>query len=205
MKSFKQFLEEKNDLIYEMTIKFRNYDDERQNTKNFNKKQFEATKYLPTIENHLQPINCKTHIYKDGNNTEYYTNNHKTKENLHRAYYLLNEPSDQVKVPHIQQWKVDRNPDTNKLPKGYATDFAYERFKEQEHPFVTSNYQYEAGHRLWRRLADKALSDNHNVYYHDGKKLHKSDNKKIENHFHDSYGNQAKHIHSKMIISKRPL
>lgn len=148
--------------------------------------------------------NVKIHKHVDGDTIHYSTNDHAKRETLHRSVIHKRKATKLLSFDHEEQNEVDRIKDDS-LPKNYATDFIYNHFKKSDVPLKSSNTQYTKGRDLWERLSKKALTDGHNVYYHDGDKLHKSNADNIDYHLNSYFGDTSEHENKHMILSKRPL
>ncbi len=136
--------------------------------------------------------------------TEYHTNDHTSKETLHRSSIISHAPTKQLPFKHDEQTETYRE-NNNKLPKGYGTDFIYNHFQNSEHPLRSSDQQYSGGHKMWKKLAHKALDDGHKVYYHNGKELINSDKSNVDAHLNDYFGNNYNHENRHIILSKTNL
>jgi len=136
---------------------------------------------------------------------EYHTNNHETGETLHRAVIDTHTPS-KGKLPftHITQSEVVRK-SGNDLPKNHAKNITYNHFKNQKHPLVSSEEQYDDGHHMWKQLSHRALRDGYHVYHYDGSKLHETTPTNIDKHLKNSFGKSKEFEHKHMIISHHKL
>jgi hypothetical protein len=157
-------------------------------------------------------IEIKHGLDHDGNEV-YHTNDNTKKETIHRSVIKTHAPTKKLKFEHQEQKEADRTPD-DILPKEYVTNLIYDHFKKSEHPLRSSDSQYLHGHKMWRKLAHKALDDKHHVYYFDGKMLHKSNNDNINSHLDSSFGKsdiirgvppKINYEHRHIILSKKLL
>lgn len=101
----------------------------------------------------------KTHVFNDGDSTHYYTLDHQNKTVAH--YAKIKKDSNTFQFPVEEQHNVDKDKSNTNLPKGFATEFIYNHFKNSELPLRSSDEQFHDGHFMWRRLVDKALAHKH--------------------------------------------
>lgn len=142
---------------------------------------------------------------QDGN-TGYRTLDDTTGECIHRSILIKVNGDSQFKFPYHYNDVVERSKHTEKLPKNFVTDFTYNNFKESDIPLVTSRNQLPNGHKMWRRMVDKALNDGHYVYYankYDPLVPVTHENK--EKYLNDYYGNDMDATKRHMVLSKTKL
>lgn len=135
----------------------------------------------------------------------YYTNNNKTKETLHKSVVVRHNPNKNLPFFHEENRIIERVKNTKDLPKGYATDFAYEHFKNSKFPLRSSDTQTKHGNSMWKKLTKRALDDNHHVYFHDGEKLNKTNYGNLESHLNSYFDSSDTHENKHMILSKTKL
>ncbi len=209
MKTFQQF-------IAEMALNIGDAD-EVYNQKPIRQREFNKSKghmameYNTGNENITVHKNTKTIGDEDESKqeTSYHTNDNRTGETLHHATFVTHNPTTELPFHHDEQTAVNRQR-SGDLPKGYATDFTYNHFKNSEHPLRSSDMQMTGGHEMWKRLAHKALNNGDHVYYHDSNKLHKSTKQNVDSHLKNYFGwtndaDKADYGSRHMILSKKEL
>lgn len=139
-----------------------------------------------------------------GKNIRISTLDHKNKSTLHYSIFSQKSENDWLHEPHMVQMDVHKT-EHKDLPKGHASKIFFHQVDATEMPHVSSDTQYEAGHKMWRGLAHHALKNGLNVYHHDGKKIVKTTHENVESHLDNSFGDSEKHQNTHMIISKYPL
>ncbi|MDD4242719.1 MAG: hypothetical protein PHG08_00265 [Bacilli bacterium] len=137
--------------------------------------------------------------------TNYHTNDNNKKETIHYATIIKKNKSKDLPFDHEEQIEVRKQSNNSNLPKGHATDVIYNHFKNGELPLKSSLSQTQQGHKMWERLAHRAMDEGHHVYHHNGTELIKSTPKTIDNHLKSSFGDDVEYSHKHMIISKKEL
>ncbi|MDD4242718.1 MAG: hypothetical protein PHG08_00260 [Bacilli bacterium] len=158
------------------------------------------------------PVKDKQHIqlqqtYSRNDNEpmiSYHTNDHEKKETLHISEIVKKLPTRQLPFEHEEQIAAHKYPNED-LPKGYGTNVVYNHFKNSKLPLKSSDIQYQGGHKMWERLAHRAMDEGHHVYYHDSKELIKSTPETIDDHLQKYYGKYPENKNKHMIISKKEL
>jgi len=108
----------------------------------------------------------KIHKQSSDNETFYATLDHSSKKAVHYALFNTHASGERLPFTHETQDSVEKV-SHNDLPKGYATDVAYNHFLQSIHPLSSSNEQYIGGNKMWQRLAHRAFDDGHHVYLWD--------------------------------------
>lgn len=171
---------------------------------NYKGDMYEAAKDLP-IHSELNQ-RFKTHIKSgDDGSTLFYTLDHQQHTAAHHAHIV----KDTTSFPFTaeKQDLVDKDKTNVDLPRGFATSFIYNHFKNSNHPLRSSDEQFHDGHHMWNKLVDNALSDNHHVYYHDknsGETVKLNDDNKNE-YIKKYYGDGDEFSKKHLILSKTPL
>lgn len=135
----------------------------------------------------------------------YYTNNHKTKETLHKSTIVRHNPTEKLPFHHEENRMIERVKNSSDLPKGYVENFTYDHFKNSKFPLRSSNTQTKRGNLMWKSLSKRALDDGYHVYFHDGEKLHKTNHENLNSHLNFYFGQSPEHETKHMILSKTKL
>jgi len=109
--------------------------------------------YEDSKNNELYPFhtgNNDINVHKkiDGNTTHYNTNNHDTKETLHKSIIELKEPTKELPFKHEEEREHDRVRQGN-LPKYFVTNLVYDHFQKSKYPLKTSEEQFNQGKNMW--------------------------------------------------------
>ena len=129
------------------------------NRNNYRSGLFDVTKDW----NKIGSIRPDMHVYHDDKDM-YVVNDHANNQTVYLSKIERKESSPGFQHPHIEQSAVDRVKNTDRLPKGFATDFIYDHFNNQSLPLKSSGTQYTTGAAMWERLVNKALADGKHVY-----------------------------------------
>lgn len=137
----------------------------------------------------------------------YRTVDHDSKLVLHHADFLR-EPAGH-KLPFESEHQIDVGVyEDASLPKHYATEVAYNHFKDSSVPLRSSDDQHTGGHKMWKHLAKKALDDGYYVYHIDTKSnvLHPVSKDGLDFHHIAYYHyNEDKGHSNHLILSKTPI
>lgn len=137
-----------------------------------------------------------------GNKTAYHTLDHDKNEVIHKSV-ISREATIHGDAEYNES--VDRDQTNDKLPKGHAADLTYEHFMKSDVPFRTADVQSPNGHKMWRGMVDRALTDQHHVYFSNNGKLqsvtHENKNEVMSAYYGKHLDAHRKHI----ILSKTPL
>ena len=141
MKTFKQFIDEMTRNIGK-SYSFLN------NIPSHRKVHYEDSK-----NNEIYPLytgnnDITVHKKIDGNTIQYNTNDHNTKETLHKSTIELKEPTKELPFKHEEERTHDRVRNGN-LPKHFVTNLIYNHFKESDYPLKTSDMQFNQGKNMW--------------------------------------------------------
>lgn len=171
----------------------------------FKQMTYESAKDLPVHK--VVNSKIKVHIDSSPGKEKFYTIDHNNKELLHMAFLTHHEANDDFPFSHSEQTLVDRVKSTDKLPKGYATNFLYDNFLNSGTTLRSSEDQYPNGHKMWKNLVDKAISDGFYAFHYNSitKKLTPLNDINKETMFKDSFGNSDDFLHKHLIISKNDI
>lgn len=170
--------------------------------KEYRQNEYDTTRKYPKYTYQIDHPDISIHSMSRGNVTNISTNDNKTKETVHHAI-LERNPYD-LKFDHDVQNIVERH-NTDKLPHQHAVDVMMHHVNKSGIPLVSSKAQYQAGHKMWGRMADRALKSGMHVYYHDGKDLTKTTEDNLKDHLDKSFGIGKEYQDRYMVISKHPI
>lgn len=196
MKTYKQF-------VQEMAQNIGSPFSMIENIKSYSSNKFQSTKDTPSVDigNDL-----KLHVIHDHNKIRNIVNDHKLGKTVYESNIRYNEPSDRLPFHTIEQVSVDRVKSTEKLPKGFATDFIYNHWNSQHRPLISSDMQYTTGRNMWSRLVEMAHKNKKHVTYvneHGNKSVVTPLNK--DKIFDEFYGKSDEHLKRTLVLSHSSL
>lgn len=127
----------------------------------YSKEQYDKAKSLPLERTITDGIDMVKETNQNG--IEYHTIDHRTQKGIHRTAIVKNGIRE-IKIPH-EELRVSDKVEDAELPRNYATDVAYNHFKNSEFPLASSETHSRLGHQSFLRLANRAMDEGHYAYH----------------------------------------
>lgn len=202
MKSFITFMSEMAKDIGEKS--YNPLDKEEKRKEFYNRSRDDSEHKFPSMDNNVTLQRRVKIDYNGEKQTEYHVNDHDKKEATFRSVIVTHRPTQELPFKHDEQIAIDRQTGVD-LPRGFGRDVIYNHFENSEHPLRSSDIQFHAGHKMWHDIAHRALADGHHVYFHDGRKLYKSNEQNLDKHLAASFGKHDDYTNKHIILSKTEL